>query len=288
MSIVDAIEGAVEVAEATAEQLAARIATAGERGTSGPEEHPLEQQLAAASSAADLAPSPDWIDGWYRGAIRKPAHPVRVGGAIHAVMLGVHTTDMVPEDWPALVHGWQGRAGDGSCCHFGIGRTEQDGLLQFVPITRNANHMGGPLHGVIDTAAATGLHPNTLVVGVELHCAGGLHLVRGQWRFVEGGAAHGAPIPASDVIPDPDRPGRGWHVVTDYQRATLRELRAALESQLEPLPAGARARSRGERPPAFAVMPAGSRLVTHVELDPTNRADPWRPTCEWLAKDLAR
>lgn len=286
--IISDVENGLHVLEATAEQLAARLAHAGERGTAGPDAHSLEQQLEASKSAAAVAPAPDWIDGWYRSAIRKAAHPGRVGGAIHPFLFGVHTTDMVPEDWPALVNAWGTRAGDGACCHFLLGRTEQDGLLQFVPITRNGNHMGGPQHGVIDTASATGIHPNLVVAGIEIHCAGGLRLVRGQWRFIEGGAAHGAPIPASDVIPDPERPGRGWHRVTDYQLAMLRKLYASIQSKLAPLPAGTRARSRGEKPPAFAVMPADSRLVTHVELDPTNRADPWRPTCEWLVRELAR
>jgi hypothetical protein len=105
--------------------------------------------------------------------------------------------------------------------------------------------------------------------------------IGGAWRLVEGGVAHGEALPDEDVIPDPQRPGRGWHVVTDYQRFRLSQLLTELPLVLAPMPAGARTRSMGGAPDAFAVMPT-ARIVTHAQLDPDHRADPWRPTCDWL------
>lgn len=275
MSITDDIDDVLHIFDATVEQIVARIAKIGDRGTAGPDEHP--------AGVVDVVhpPAPRWDAGWWAGAIRKPAHPGRIGGAISPWSVGVHSTDMLPEEWPALVNAWTDRPGDGACATFLFGRTEQDGVLQFCPITRNANHMGGPGHGVFDTASASGIHPNLVATGIELHCAGGVRLVAGEWRLVEGGIAHGKPLPARDVIPDPHRPGRGWHVVTDYQRAQLELLLHDLEAVLAPMPAGARTRAFGEVPPAVAVMPT-ARVVTHWQMDPVHRGDPWQPTCEWL------
>jgi hypothetical protein len=95
---------------------------------------------------------------------------------------------------------------------------------------------------------------------------------------------HGGPIPDADVIADPHRPDRAWHVVTDYQRERLSALLGELELVLGPLPAGAASRATGdEAVPAWAV-PRSARVVGHVSLDPTNRSDPWPPTCGWLFK----
>lgn len=271
MSIVDDIEAVA----ATTEQVIARIAAIGAFGTAGPADHPAD--------VVDVvhAPAPRWDHGWWAGAIRKPAHAGRVGGAINPWAVVVHTTDMLPEEWAALVHAWTDKAADGACAHFLIGRTEQEGVVQFVPINRNGNHAGGPGHGVFDTESARDVHPNLVTVGIELHCAGGVRLVSGQWRLVEDGVAHGQPLPASDVIPDPHRPGRGWHVVTDYQRFRLAALLGELELVLGPLPAGASSRSIGEQVPSWGV-PKTARTVGHVSLDPAHRADPWPPTMDWL------
>lgn len=127
------------------------------------------------------------------------------------------------------------------------------------------------------------LHPNTVAIGIELHCAGGVRLVGGHWRLVEGGVVHGAPLPDSEVTPDPQRPGRGWHQVTDYQLARLGELLDALSSVLAPVPAGCVKVAFGETPPAYAIIP-GAQLATHAELDPVHRADPWPQVCEWLRR----
>lgn len=224
--------------------------------------------------------TPRWSDGWWSGARRLPAHPDRVGGGIHPFSTVVHTTDMLPDEWPALLTAWTGRAGEGACAHFMIGRDEQHGVVQFVPVTRNGNHAGGAGHGVY-RAPAGDLHPNQCAVGIEVHCAGGVVRVGDAWRLVEGKVAHGSALPDSDVIPDPHRPGRGWHVVTDYQRRVLGELLDSLEGVLAPVPAGCAKVAFGETPPAYAVLP-GCRVATHAELDPVHRADPWPLLCDWL------
>jgi len=228
-----------------------------------------------------------WIDGWWVGARRRAAHPGRIGGAIAPWSATVHTTDMLPEEWDALIAAWTSRAGDGACAHFLVGRDANHGVVQLVPIVRNGNHAGGPGHGVFRVPGRADLHPNQVAVGIEVHCAGGVRRIGGAWRLVEGGTAHGAPLPDTDVIPDPQRPGRGWHVVTDYQREKLAALLDDLETVLAAVPPGAVKVAFGERPPSYAVLP-GARLATHAELDPMHRADPWPPLCAWLRERASR
>src|SRR5262249_2222319 len=155
----------------------------------------------------------------------------------------------------------------GACAHFVIGRDAGSGILQLAPITRNANHAGGSGHGVFRVPDLGDLHPNLVAVGIELHCAGGVRRMDDAWRLVEGGKAHGPPLPHSEVTPDPQRSGRGWHQVTDYQREQLGALLADLETVLAPVPAGAVKVAFGETPPSYAVLP-GARIATHAELDP--------------------
>lgn len=48
-------------------------------------------------------------------------------------------------------------------------------MVQFAPITRNANHAGGKTHGWWYTRAGGRgrlIHPNTVAVGIELDNAG--------------------------------------------------------------------------------------------------------------------
>lgn len=262
------IDEFVHALEATVEDAITRVATIGDRGTAGP---PVVEQPVV-DPAHPLVPS--WLDGYWSGARRVAAHVGRVGGAIRPCATVVHTTDMLPDEWDALLKAWSEKPGDGACAHFLIGRDEAHGIVQFVPITRNGNHAGGPGHGVFKTGAGAALHPNTIAVGIEVHCAGGVRLVNGQWRLVENGVAHGAPLPAADVTPDPQRPGRGWHNVTDYQRRVLAALLDDLELALASMPAGLQALSTGEAVPAWGV-PKSARVVGHVSLDPAHRSDPW-------------
>jgi hypothetical protein len=176
---------------------------------------------------------------------------------------------------------WTATPGAGSCAHFAIGRTESDGLIQLVSIRRNANHAGGPSHGVWRRVGSSDQHPNLCSVGVELHLAGGVRLLDGGWRLFEGGHAVGAPLPAAEVKVDPARAGRGWHLPSAYQLATLASLLDALEAVLQPVPRDAWPTSTGEAAPAYA-RGLGPRVTSHATLDPARRADPWPPVCEWL------
>jgi N-acetyl-anhydromuramyl-L-alanine amidase AmpD len=186
---------------------------------------------------------------------------------------------MVPETWDDLLSSWTRQVGPGDCAHFVIGRESTDGVVQLVPITHNANHAGGPGHGSF-VAGAQSWHPNSVSVGIEVHCAGAVRKVDGDWRLVEDGRPQGAAISDDDVEPDPQRPGRGWHKVTGYQYQQLASLLDALETVLGALPQGCVAQSV-EQPPAYASFTTG-RTVGHVSLHAAQRGDPWPPTCDWM------
>jgi hypothetical protein len=220
-----------------------------------------------------------FTNGWWSLARQMPANPGRVGGPIAPFAVVVHTTDMAPETFTALINSWTTSAGQGDCAHFVIGRDASDGVVQLIPITSNGNHAGGPGHGSF-VAGQQSWHPNLVSVGIEVHCAGAVQQIDGAWRLVEGGVPQGNPIPDDDVTPDPQRPGRGWHTVTDYQYEQLGALLDGLETVLGALPAGCVATSV-EAPPAYGVFPTGRR-VGHVSLDAAHRGDPWPPTCDWV------
>lgn len=268
MSIIDSIENALQLVEATTEQIVARAASLGNFGTAGPalDEHPV---------VASAPIAPEWADGWWAEAKRIDAHHGRIGGVIDPRCVVDHMTDMHPDDWHALIKAFTERPGDGACCTFLVAPTEALGIVQFLPITRNGNHAGGPTHGVYKDATGRMWHPNVLTVGIEFHCAGGqLRRIANAWRFVENGTMHGAPIPDADVEPDPQRPGRGWHKLTAYQLAMRAKLHAALDARMRAMPTGLHAVSTGEAVPSWGV-PRSTRFVGHVSLDPTSRSDPW-------------
>ena len=230
---------------------------------------------------ATTAPATSGVfnNGWWSLARQRPAFPGRIGGVVAPFATVVHTTDMVPETWEVLLNSWTTQVGPGDCAHFLIGRDSAQGLVQLAPITNNANHAGGPGHGSF-VAGAQSWHPNTVSVGIEVHCAGAVRQIAGDWRLVEDGVPQGAAIPDDDVIPDPQRPGRAWHKVTEYQYQQLGALLDGLESVLAALPAGCVAHSI-EQPPAYAVFATG-RTVGHVSLHAAQRGDPWPPTCDWM------
>jgi hypothetical protein len=220
-----------------------------------------------------------FANGWWSLATRRDAHAGRVGGAIDPFATVVHTTDQPAETWETLLTRWTTIAGVGSCTHFAIGRSAAEGVVQLVAIDRNANHAGGDGHGVF-VAGAQSWHPNSVSVGIEIHCAGAIRQIDGAWRFYDDGAPSGLPIPEEDVIPDPDRAGRGWHRVTDYQYEQLGALLDGLDATLRPLPPNCVAQSI-EPPPAYGVF-ADGRVVGHVSLTAARRGDPWPPTCDWI------
>jgi hypothetical protein len=260
--------------------LVKRIESIGDFGTAGPDGHEV-------TGPETLVLHPAFVDGWWSGAKRMDAHRGRWGGPIQPYATGLHTTDMLPEEWPALLKSWTERPGDGACANFLIGRDAAQGAIQLIPITRNSNHMGGPGHGVFVLANGAQVHPNLVANGIELHCAGGVRKVGGQWRLVERGVAHGAPLPDADVLPDPGgNPTRGLHKLTDYQLEVCGRLLADLNAAQIPMPAGVTTKAFGEAVPAWAHR-TGRRVVTHVELDPVHRADPWPHGCAWLRARLA-
>lgn len=258
--------------------------------------------------------------GWWSLATRRDAHAGRIGGNINPFSTVVHTTDVVPEAWNGVVNRWTTEAGDRSCAHFTIGRDASQGVIQLVPINRNANHAGGDGAGHYVAGTQT-YPPNSVSVGIELNCAGVLELVNGQWRFMESDVPYGPvvppadvtlnagsqtvgtfngqrvklinqqwrlvrkeprglPIPEEDVVIHPTQPAKGWHRVTDYQYEQLDLLLRALESALNPMPEGCVAQSI-EPPPAYGIFPNG-RVVGHVSLTAKRRGDPWPPTCDWI------
>lgn len=212
-------------------------------------------------------------------AAHRPAHPGRIGGPITPCAITVHTTDMPPEDFGALVASWQEHPAAGDCAHFVIGRTPADGLVQMVPISHNANHAGGPRHGWFVDAKGNQWHPNELSVGIEIHCAGRVRK-NSFWRCVDGSTLTGAAIPASDVISDPEHPGYGWHCVTDWQYQQLEALITALFGVMAPVPTGLHAVSPSQTPAPWAVL--AGRVCGHCSLDFAEREDPHQPTMQWL------
>jgi hypothetical protein len=154
-----------------------------ESDTTGPDsaEHPvapLESVQAANWGEAHGLGYLTWDNGWWRSARRTPAHEGRLGKTIVPRAAVVHTTDMQPGTFKTIVRSWTTRGGvQGAyhCAHFLIGRTPEDGVVQFAQITRNANHAGGPGPGYFLVKDSRGLaqkvHPNTVAVGIELDCA---------------------------------------------------------------------------------------------------------------------
>jgi hypothetical protein len=218
-------------------------------------------------------------NGWWSLATRRDAFAGRIGGAIHPFATVVHTTDVPAEAWDTLIRNWTTTAGNGSCAHFAVGRSADQGIVQLAPITRNANHAGGEGHGSF-IAGQRSWHPNLVSIGIELHCAGAVRRIDGKWRLWSDNKPQGLPMADEDVIADSQHAGRGWHKVTDYQYQQLSALLDGLEATLEPLPANCVAHSL-EPPPAWGVFPSG-RVVGHVSLTAARRGDPWPPTCNWL------
>lgn len=238
--------------------------------------------------AAPPAPAPNWVDGWYGGAITKPAHPRRGGGPIRPWSVVVHTTDMAPNTFQPLVRNWTTKEGQRNAAHFILGRTSEDGLVQVLPITRNGAHAGaggGKPHGWYRTVAGKLIHPNSVAVGIEVHCAGLLYLHKGQWIEMEGSPRapkKGGPVyPASDVEVDPRFNGlRGWHKPTAYQVEQLALLLAELDEVLAPVPKGITLKPSGIVPSYGRAT--NCRFVGHVSLDPERKSDPGVPIMRWL------
>lgn len=198
----------------------------------------------------------------------------------------VHTTDMAPGTFNALVKAWQSKPGAGNAAHFLIGRNEADGVVQFAPITRNANHAGGsPSHGWWKYKTPAGgklVHPNTVAVGIEIDNAGKLRRVaksggRYDWYYRDGEKF--VFIPEDEV--SVDERGQGWHTVTAYQRDALAQLLRDLHQCLmigpELIVPNGDYKQNGC---PWAEMTG--RIVGHATLDPNRKTDPGPFVTAWL------
>ncbi len=240
--------------------------------TAGPDhdEHPI---------VPPAQPMPAVFAGgvWYR-AVYMPAHPGRVGPAIVPKTLVVHTTDMMPDSFQALVKAWTTSATNGACAHFLIGRDATQGVVQFVPITKNGNHAGGLIHGNYKLPTGALLHPNVVAVGIELHGAGLLRLTNGKWVHQDSGRV----VESSDVYVDSHK--RGWHVITPYQLRMLAAL--IVDLGLPGLPVGTTvapdATYASQGVADYAGTNLGPTIVGHCTLDPINKTDPGSQVMSWL------
>jgi len=236
----------------------------------------------------DEEPS-EWDGGRLTWARWVPCHSGRVGRAIRPWAVVVHTTDMAPGSFDALVKAWASRPGAGNAAHFLVGRTETDGTVQMIDCARNGNHAGGkPAHGWF-TAGGQRIHPNSVSIGIEVHNAGEVRLIAGQWRTGEydnGWHPHGAPLDPADVIVDDRNKSRGLHRPTEWQLEELARLLEALGHcpVIAPYPEGWGIAANGA-PQSWApqTMISGLPVVGHVTLDPARKGDPHKAISRWLA-----
>jgi hypothetical protein len=239
----------------------------GEWQTCGPDpaEYPTVT-VADVMHVADKVNHGEFKEGRWSLATYQEMHPGRIGRAIVPRTLVVHTTDMRPGTFGALVRNWTSQLGRGNGAHFLIGRTPADGVVQFAPIHRNANHAGGTNPGAIG-----GLHPNVCSVGVELDSAGRLVKSGGKWLHPDTKTA----IPTEDVFVD--EKGKGWHKVTPYQLEQLKLLWSALKPTLKPSSAGTVVAPNGKYAAngvAHFAAAAAPALIGHVSINPINKTDP--------------
>lgn len=219
----------------------------------------------------EVARNGNFTNGKWSEATYKQMHSGRIGRGIVPQTLVVHTTDMRPGTFGSLVKSWTSGAGRGNGAHFLIGKTKEDGVVQFAPITRNANHAGGPNPGGIRPGNSnTVVNPNVCSVGVELDNAGRLIKDSKGWYHRDTGYR----FAAEDVYVDSK--GRGWEKVTQYQIDMLKYLWEDLRPLLKPWPAGtvvvpnATHTSQGTSY-AAAISPA---LIGHASTNPINKTDP--------------
>lgn len=238
----------------------------GEWKTVGPD--PAEYPVVTAGDIAHVAEKVnvgEFKEGRWSLATYKEMFAGRIGRAIVPRTMVVHTTDMRPGTFSALVRNWTRQLGAGNGAHFLIGRTAADGVVQFAPIHRNSNHAGGA-----DCGSIGGLHPNTASVGVEVHGCGRLRQVNGKWMDWE----------KVEVIPDADvyldDKGRGWHKATEYQLDMVKRLWTALRPTLRAWPTGTKVQpsaTYASQNVAYAA-PVSPALVGHVSMNPLRKSDP--------------
>lgn len=228
-----------------------------------------------ARNAFSPTKSPNFKDGFWKAALRTDAHPDRLGKTIEPSALVVHATDTAPGLFGNIIRYWQREKGEGNAATWMIGRNQDDGVVQFASIYRNANHAGGPACGGFrDPGSFAIVHPNLVTVGVELDCAGRLRYEKGRYltwdRKVE--------IPRSAVYVHTD--GTAWHEVTGYQMTVLKALWADLYPVLKPwkavaVPGGTVKQEKWAKN-------RWNSLVGHATLNPTNKTDPGPQVMAWV------
>lgn len=216
--------------------------------------------------------------GLWTKAAYIPAHSGRVGSSIVPRGLVVHTTDTYPGGFWAIQQAWTTTRGKGNAAHFMVGRTAQDGIIQFVSIFKNGNHAGGPNHGYVQLPDGTSLHPNTCYVGVELDAAGALRARGGKFYHPDTGKV----IPAEDVFID--EKGRPWHTITEYQITILRALWKDLYPTCKPFPPGTKLSidASYESQSVGWAAPRYVNLVGHASLNPIQKTDPGPQVMVWM------
>lgn len=215
-----------------------------------------------------------FYDGWWSLARRTPAHPKRLGRAIKPQAVVVHTTDMAPGTFKALVKSWTTKKGAGNCAHFLIGKTKEDGVVQFAPIYVNANHAGGPNPGGFKLLSGSLVHPNTAAVGIELDNAGKLDKdlhIHPETRLI-----------IDNVFVDSK--GGAWEAMTPYQKEMLGWLLKDLKAVLQPWPEGTKPQPNDKYakhgvPWAATDSPI---YVGHVTLNPIRKTDPGPEVMEFI------
>lgn len=239
---------------------------------------PLEKDHAGPvyTPIPDITPLPIqvdelFVDGWYDGAVKCPANEGRIGPKITPRTIVVHTTDTMPGGFRAIIKSWMTTRGAGNAAHFMVGRTEADGIVQFVPINRNGNHAGGITHGWWQVMGSGKVHPNTISIGIEIDAGGKLR------KLPTGVVIH---PDTKRVVKDPDiywdTEGKPWHRVTDYQLAILQELIRDLRSTLSFFNFGNYIIPSGDYKDNGALLAKSTKnwLVGHWTLDPYNKSDP--------------
>lgn len=229
-------------------------------------------------------PSDAWTAGWYVPATKLRAHPGRIGRTIVPKAVVLHTTDTMPGGFAAIARSWTSKPGKGNAAHFMIGRNEKDGVVQFAPVTKNANHAGGKPCGMFQVPGGGLVHPNASCIGIELDAGGylGNPTADGNYRHPD----TGRPVAAADVFVDTR--GRGWHRVTTYQLDQLQKLLTDIKFVLKPFPAGTVVKPTGNyKQHVVPWADSGGVLypfncVGHVTLDPVRKTDPGPQVMGWL------
>lgn len=199
--------------------------------------------------------------GWLRHpriSVR-PSHQGRWGGKISPSCVVWHCTDMRPNSGPALSRARAASAGKGNGEHFVV--WEDGTIIQHTPVTRNANHAGGP-----GSARVNGFHVNQVSIGIELCNPGHLKL-DGTDLICDDGPTR---IPILGATGDGRR---GWRIpYTERQLASVHWLCESV------LPYCLTLGNRGESVALTWVgreTSAGPRYgLRHSDINPTQKTDP--------------